>query len=126
MFTLITLSFSIFFISLTGWILTTYLFKENSQKLIREELNNLFDISKMFFISLKSLIGVLAKFSFSSDSSEIKPKQSNGLEEALLKFIQPVEAPSSDGPVKEDEDTELSSFSPEVIEIIKEEEEKVA
>ena len=81
----------------------------------------MFDICKMFFVSLKSLIGLLAKYSFSSDSSEVNPPDSNGLGEQLLKFVQPVEAP-----VKEDEDTELSSFSPELIEVITEEEEKVA
>ena len=107
-------------------MLTTYLVKENSQKFIKEELNNLFDIFKMFSISLKNLIVVLAKYSFSPDSSEVNPPESNELDEPLLRFVQPVEATSFDMPVNEDEDTELSAFSPELIEVINEEEEKVA
>lgn len=107
-------------------MLTTYLVKENSQKLIQEELLNLFDISKMFFVSFKSLIKVLARYSFSADSSVASPPDPNGLGEQLLKFVQPVEAPLFEVPVKEDEDTELSSFSPELIEVITEEEEKIA
>ena len=126
MLNLITLSFSLFFIGLTGWMLTTYLIKENSQKLIQEELTNLFDICKMFFVSLKSLIEVLAKYSISSQSSEVNPPESNGLGEQLLKFVQPAEAPLCEAPVKEDEDTALSSFSPAVVEMINAEEEKVA
>ncbi len=124
MFNLITVSFSLFFIGLTGWTITTYLVKEDSQKFIEEELKNLFDICKMFFVFLKTLIGVLAKYSFSSNSSEANTAESNGLEEEPLRFIQPIKA--VEVPVKEDEDNALSSFSPELIEVITEEEEKVA
>ena len=124
MFTLITVSSSICFLCLTGWAITTYLVKEDSQKFIEEELKNLLDICKMFFLSLKTLIGVLAKYSFSSDSSEASSLQSNGLDEQPLRFVQPVKA--VEVPVKEDEDNALSSFSPELIEVITEEEEKVA
>ncbi|WP_269623489.1 hypothetical protein [Prochlorococcus marinus] len=129
MFTLITVSFSLFFIGITVWTIITYLVKEDSQKVIKEELKNLFDICKMFFLSLKSLIGVLAKYSFSSNSGETASAESNGLDEQLLKFVQavePVESPSFELSVQEDEDTALSSFSPELIEVINEEEEKVA
>lgn len=124
MFTLITVSFSLFFIALTGWTIITYLGKEHSQKFIEEELKNLFDICKMVLVSLKTLIGVLAKYSFSSDSSETTPLESNGLDEQPLRFVQPVKA--VEVPVKEDDDNALSSFSPELIEVITEEEEKVA
>ena len=127
MFTLITLSVSLAFIGLTGWTITTYLVKEDSQKFIKEELESLFDICKMFFVSLKGLIGVLAKFSFPSDSSEASPAELNGLDEQPLRFVQPVKTIEAvEVPVKEDEDTALSSFSPELIEVIAEEEEKVA
>ena len=124
MFSLITVSFSLFFIALTGWTITTYLVKEDAQKIIEEELKNLFDICKMFFLSLKTLIGVLANYSFSSDSNETTPAESNGLDEQPLRFVQPLK--SVEVPFKEDEDNALSSFSPELIEVITEEEEKVA
>ena len=124
MFTLFKVSFYLFFIGLTGWTITTYLIKEDSQKFIKEELKNLFDICKMFFLSLKSLIGVLANYSLSSNSSEPQPSDSSGLDEQPLRFVQPVKA--VEVPVQEDEDNSLSSFSPELIEVITEEEEKVA
>ena len=80
-------------------------------------------------MSLKSLVGVLVKYSFYSNLSEEAPADSTELVGQSLKFVQsvkPVEALSFDEIVKEDEDTALSSFSPELIEVITEEEEKVA
>ena len=118
MFTLITVFFFLSFIGLTGWTITTYIVKEDSQKSIQEELGNLFDICKMLFVSLKSLIGVLVKHSFSSDSGEATPSESKGIDDQLLKFVPPVKAV--------EEDTDLSLYSPELIEAITEEEEKVA
>ena len=136
MLTLITVSLSVFFIGLTGWMITTYLVKENSQKLIKEELNNLLDICKMFFISLKSLIGVLVKYSFSSDSGETIQPDSNGLDEQPLKIVKPVEEIEAVETIETkgmipsiesvEEGTTMSSNSPELIEVINEEEEKVA
>ena len=73
MFTLITVTLSLFFIGLTGWTFTTYLVKEDSQKFIKEELKNLFENCKMLFLSIKTLIGVLTKHSFSSGSVEERP-----------------------------------------------------
>ena len=129
MFSLITGLFSLFCVALIGWTITTYFVKEDSQKKINEELKNLFNISKMFYVSLKGLIGVLARTSFSSDSSEKKPINSDELNEPSISLVQPeieVESPSLGVSVEENDDTALSSFSPEVIEVIKEEEEKVA
>ncbi len=132
MFTLIKVSFSLFFIGLTGWTITTYLVKEDSQKFIKEELKNLFDTCKMFFVSTRTLIEVLIKHSFSSESGEVTPTEAKESDDQLLKIVQPVqsfgaiESPSVEVPVKEDEDTELSSFSPELIAVINEEEEKIA
>ena len=129
MSTLITVSFSLCFLALTGWTITTYFVREDSQKDIKDELKNLFNNFKMFFISLKNLILILAKQSFSSDSSEINPTKSNKLNENPLSLVEAgkeVESPSLKVSVEEDDDTALSSFSPEVIEVIKEEEEKVA
>ena len=79
-----------------------------------------------------SLIGVLAKHSFSSESGEATPTESKESDDQLLKIVQPVqpfgaiESPSVEDPVKEDEDTALSSFSPELIAVINDEEEKIA
>tara|TARA_B100000700_G_scaffold171555_1_gene189544 strand:- start:514 stop:903 length:390 start_codon:yes stop_codon:yes gene_type:complete len=129
MSTLITVSFSLCFLALTGWTITTYFVKEDSQKDIKDELKNLFNNFKMFFISIKNLILILAKQSFSSDSSEINPTKSNKLNENPLSLVEAgkeVESPSLKVSVEEDDDTALSSFSAEVIEVIKEEEEKVA
>ena len=135
MFTLFKVSFSLFFIGLTGWTVTTYLIKEDSQKFIKEELKNLFDNCKMLFVSIKTLIGVLAQHSFSSESGEASPTESKESDDQLVKIVQPVqsieasraiESSPVEVSVKEDEDTALSSFSPELIAVITDEEEKVA
>ena len=129
MFTLIKASFSLFFIGLTGWTVSTYLAKEDSQKFIKEELKNLFDTCKMLFVSIRTLIGVLAKHSFSSESGKSTLTESKESDDQLLKIVQPfgaIESPSVEVPVKEDEDTALSSFSPELIAVINDEEEKIA
>ena len=131
MLTLATVSISLFLIILTGWTLTTYFLKKDSQDSIREELINLFDICKKFFVSLKNLMGILVSHSLFSESNETSPAQETVLteDEKLLNLVQPVqeiEAPSLEVAHEEDSDTALSSFSPEVIEVINEEEEKVA
>ena len=130
MFTLITVSLSLFFLALTGWTIVTYFVREDSQKGIKDELKNMLNIFKIFFISIKNLILILAKQSFSSDSSKINPPKANELNEnSLLNLVETskeIESPSLKVSAQEDDDTALSSFSPEVIEIIKEEEEKVA
>ena len=129
MLTWITVSFSLFFVAVTGWTITTYFVKENSQILIKAELKNLFDISKMLFVSLKNLIKILAKNSLSLESSNTtSPVESNELNEQPLTLVKPVKEIESTS-LKldlEDNDTALSSFSPEVVEVITEEEEKVA
>ena len=45
---------------------------------------------------------------------------------SLVQPVKEIEAPSLEVAHEEDDDTALSSFSPEVIEVINEEEEKVA
>ena len=130
MFTLITVSLSLFFLALTGWTITTYFVREDSQKGIKDELKNMLNIFKIFFISIKNLILILAQQSFSSHSSKINPTKPNELNEnpllSLVETSKEFESPSLKVSVQEDDDTALSSFSPEVIEVIKEEEEKVA
>ena len=130
MFTLITVSLSLFFLALTGWTITTYFVREDSQKGLKDELQNMMKIFKMFFISIKNLILILAQQSFSSHSSKINPTKANELNEnpllSLVETSKEFESPSLKVSVQEDDDTALSSFSPEVIEVIKEEEEKVA
>ena len=92
MLTLITVSICFFFIVLTGWTLTTYLIKKDSQKFIIEELNNLFNICKQLFVSLRNLIIILASNSLSSKSSEVTPVEKNVLDEdeQTLSLVQPV------------------------------------
>ena len=135
MFTLFKVSFYLFFIGLTGWTVTTYLIKEDSQQFIKEELKNLFENCKMLFLSIKTLIGVLTKHSFSSKSVEARPAEPKEFDDQLLKLVQPVQSVEASGAiesspfevsVKEGEDTALSSFSPDLIAVITEEEEKVA
>jgi len=130
MSTLILLSFSLLLIGLAVLTIATYLVKEDSKKFINEELTNLLDICKMFFESLKSLIGILVKYSFFSDSIEKNPVESSGVEKQQLKVVDPIEAVETTGTIPSikavEEDIELSSFSSELVEVINEEEEKVA
>ena len=131
MLTLITISICLFLIFVTGWTLTTYFIKKDSQNLIRKELKNLFDVCKMLVISLKTLIEILASSSFSSESEEVNAVETtiSDEDEQLLSLVQPVqkiESASLEVMQEEDDDTALSSFSPEVVDVINEEEEKVA
>ena len=131
MLTLILVSICLLFISLTGWTLTTYFVQKDSQQLIREELKNLLNICKKLLVSLKNLIGILANNSLSSESNEAKPIEENILEadDQPLSVVQPIkeiEAQSLEVENEEDDDTALSAFSPKVVEVINEEEEKVA
>ena len=132
MLTLATISISLFSIILTGWTLTTYFLKKDSQESIREELTNLFDICKKFFVSLKNLIGILVSSSLSSESNETNPVKDDVLteDETLFNLVQPVQeieaSPLEIAHEDSDSDAALSSFSPEVVEVINEEEEKVA
>tara|TARA_Y100001968_G_scaffold4051_1_gene3557 strand:+ start:347 stop:742 length:396 start_codon:yes stop_codon:yes gene_type:complete len=123
-----TLSICLFFIFLTGWTLTAYLVKKNSQKLIREELKNLFDISKKLFVSLKNLIGILSNDSLSTYFIEANATEEKGIEkdEEIIRPVQPKSFELAYEDEDEGDDTALSSFSPQVVEVINEEEEKVA
>ena len=132
MLTLVTVSIGLFLIILTGWTLTTYFSKKDSQDLIRKELINLSDICKKFFGSLKNLIGILVSNSLSSEPNETNPVQNTVLteDETLLNLVQPVKeieaTPLEVAHEDSDVDAALSSFSPEVVEVINQEEEKVA
>ena len=131
MLTFITISICLFLIFVTGWTLTTYFVKKDSQELIRKELKNLFDICKMLFISLKTLVEILASSSISSQSGEVNAVKQNisDEDEQHLNLAQPVQEIESgllEVVHEKDVDTALSSFSPEVVDVINEEEEKVA
>ena len=82
-------------------------------------------------VSLKNLIGILANNSLSSESNEANPIEENILEEddQSLSVVQPIkeiEAQSLEVEKEEDDDTALSAFSQKVVEVINEEEEKIA
>ena len=135
MFPFITFSFSLLIVFLSGWTITTYFVKEDSQQVIHKELKNLYNIFKMFFISIKNLIEILGRNSFSSYSSETITTEtttagSGESEEHPLNLCKPVKevesSSSLDIQLEEDKDIALSSFSPKVIEVIEEEEDKVA
>tara|TARA_B100000427_G_C15111893_1_gene421850 strand:+ start:68 stop:460 length:393 start_codon:yes stop_codon:yes gene_type:complete len=130
MLNLITISIGLFLMILTGWTFTTYFVKQDSQKVIKEELVNLFSICKQFFLSLKNLIGILASTSLSLEKREITPVEEtvSKEDEQLLNLVKPIhEIKDQSVEVKHDDvDDALSSFSPEVVEVINEEEEKVA
>ncbi len=119
---LITVFFFVFVVGLIAWTCTTYIVKQDSKEFIKEELRNLFDISKMLFVSLKSLIGGLIKYWRSPESIEETSSELKGLEVVdaveTMGVIPSVEAV--------EEDTALSQFSSELVEVITEEEEKVA
>ena len=131
MLTFITISICLFLIFVTGWTLTTYFVKKDSQELIRKELKNLFDSCKMLFISLKTLVEILASSSISSEPGEVNAVKQNisDEDEQHLNLAQPVQEIESgllEVVHEKDVDTALSSFSPEVVDVINEEEEKVA
>ena len=131
MLNLITISIGLFLIILTGWTVTTYFIKKDSQEVIREELSNLFDICKKLFFSLKNLIGILTSTSLSPKERETSPVEEtlSKKDEPLLNVVQPIneiEEQSVELKHDDDDDDALSSFSPEVVEVINEEEEKVA
>ena len=131
MLNLITISIGLFLIMLTGWTVTTYFIKKDSQEVIREELRNLFDICKKLIFSLKNLIGILISTSLSPKEREASPaeKTLSKKDEPLLNVVQPIneiEEQSVELKHDDDDDDALSSFSPEVVEVINEEEEKVA
>ena len=131
MLTLITVSFGLFVILLTGWTVTTYFIQKESQQFIVKELRNLLDICTQFFISLKNLIITLTKYFPSSESNETSSveKQELDKDEEPLSRVQPIqeiENQSFELTNKEENDIAISSFSPQVIEVINEEEEKVA
>ena len=131
MLNLITISIALFLIILTGWTITTYFIKKDSQEVIREELSKLFDICKKLFFSLKNLIGILISTSLSPKERETSPveKTLSKKDEPLLNVVQPIneiEEQSVELKHDDDDDDALSSFSPEVVEVINEEEEKVA
>ncbi len=85
MLTLITVFFSLSFVGLAGWTITTYVTKEDSQKLIKEELGNLFEITKMFSVSIKSLVQLLLKAS--SNSGGLTSSNPNEIDDQLLNFV---------------------------------------
>ena len=132
MLNLITISISLFLIILTGWTVTTYFIKKDSQEVIKEELTNLFDIGKKLFLSLKNLIGILTSNSLSPEERDITSMEEavSKKDEQLLNVVQPInEIKEKSEEVKHDDDDgddALSSFSPEVVEVINEEEEKDA
>ena len=82
MLNVITVFFSLFIFCLSGWTLTTFVTKDDSQKVIKEELENIFEITKRLLLSIKSLIQILTKASFSSNSDK-----ATGVDEQLLKFV---------------------------------------
>ena len=90
MISVISLFFSLFIVSLTVWTLTTFVTKDDSQKIIKEELENIFKITKMLLLSIENLIQILIKASFSSNSYESTPEKPNGVDEQLLKFVPPI------------------------------------
>ena len=131
MLNLITISIGLFLIILTGWTVTTYFIKKDSQEVIREELSNLFDICKKLFFSLKNLIGILISTSLSPKERETSfvEETLSKKDEPLLNVVQPIneiKEQSVELNHDDDDDIALSSFSPEVVEVINEEEEKIA
>ena len=130
MLNLITISIGLFLIILTGWTVTTYFIKKDSQELIREELSNLFDICKKFFFSIKNLIGILTSTSLSPEERDTNAGEElvSKKDKPLLNVVQPInEIKERSVELNDDDDDDaLSSFSPEVVELINEEEEKVA
>ena len=97
MFTFITAIFSLFIVALAGWTLLTFVTKDDSQKVIKEELGNIFEITKMLLASIKGLIQILIRSSFPSASDRsIDSDKSTELDEQLLKFVPPISSDQED------------------------------
>ena len=111
MLNLITISISFFLIILTGWTVTTYFIKKDSQEVIREELTNLFDIGKKFFLSLKNLIGILTSTSLSPKKRETTPVEEivSKQDEHLFKVVHPINE------IKEESVESVESTTPQDI-----------
>ena len=77
MLTLFVVLICLLVVCLTGWTFTTYFVNQNSKKLIREEIKNLFDIGKKFFISLKNLIVILTTYSIAPKSNKVNSDEKN-------------------------------------------------
>ncbi len=82
MLNIITVFFTLFIIGLTGWTLTTFVSKDDSQEAIKGELENMFDITKRLLLSIKNLIQILIRASFSSNSDK-----TTGVDEQLLNLV---------------------------------------
>ena len=131
MLTIFSVSVCLFLMILIGWTFTTYLIKKESQKKISEEIMNLFSIFKKFFLSIQNLIKILVNNSISYEGSKGNPIDDNILNErekplSVVQKAQEIESPSLEIDDEGDNDTALAAFSPEVVEVINEEEEKVA
>ena len=129
MLNLISVSLSLLLILFIGWTLITYFLNKDSQQLIREELSNLFDIFQKFFLSIKTLIKILASTSLYFKEKKVIPLEKTVLQrenQSSNQVEQIKEIKDLSIELGQDDDEELSSFSPEVVDVIYEEEEKVA
>ncbi len=77
--------FALLVVGLTGWTISTLATKNESREPIQEELSNMFKITKMLFVSIKSLTQILKEASFPSKSDA-----SSEIDEQLLKFVPPI------------------------------------
>ncbi len=96
MLNVITLFFSLFIFGLAGWTLTTFVTKDDSQQVIKGELQNIFEITKMLLLSIKSLIQILTKASFSSNSAKSTSDKATEVDEQLLKFVPSISGKQED------------------------------
>ena len=129
MLNLISVSLSLLLILFIGWTLITYFLNKDSQQLIREELSNLFDIFQKFFLSIKTLIKILASTSLYFKEKKVIPLEKTVLQrenQSSNQVEQIKEIKDLSIELGQDDDEALSSFSPEVVDVIYEEEEKVA
>ena len=78
MFTVFAVGFSLFIVALTGLTIATLVTKKESEKLIKEELGNMFEITKMLLLSIKNLVRLLIKTSCTLNLDEsIEETQDN-------------------------------------------------
>ncbi len=90
MLSIIIVFSSLFIVSLAGWTLSTFVTNDDSQKVIKEELQNIFEITKMLLLSIKSLIQILTNASFLSKSEGSTANKPTGVDEQLLKIVPPI------------------------------------
>ena len=87
MLTSVAVLLTLSFVALTVWTIAMLLAKKDSEKLIRTELINIFEISKMLLMSVMRFIKLLFRNTVDSSSDLISSGKRATIDEQLLNFV---------------------------------------